>query len=159
MGNLIVTEPTTRLIRIWKNYGGKKSGSTTNVKAFDNFDDNNNTGNFYANNEDEPIGYAEYVERVSEQEFIDALGLVDLPKAQESIEEELEDPVNRPAHYTDSKIEVIEIIEDRNLSFTEGNVIKYLLRYKKKNGLEDLLKSQWYLNRLIENYKKENGEV
>lgn len=62
----------------------------------------------------------------------------------------MKDNVNSPSHYTDGKIEVIDIIEDRRLDFLEGNVLKYLLRYKHKNGKEDLLKAQWYLNRLID---------
>lgn len=61
----------------------------------------------------------------------------------------MKDNVNSPSHYTDGNIEVIDIIEDRKLDFLEGNVLKYLLRYKHKNGTEDLLKAQWYLNRLI----------
>lgn len=61
----------------------------------------------------------------------------------------MKDNVNSPSHYIDGNIEVIDIIEDRKLDFLEGNVLKYLLRYKHKNGTEDLLKAQWYLNRLI----------
>jgi hypothetical protein len=47
------------------------------------------------------------------------------------------------------------------MSFLEGNVIKYVTRYKMKNGLEDLKKAQWYLNRLIEitiREEKESGK-
>jgi hypothetical protein len=36
------------------------------------------------------------------------------------------------------------------MSFVEGNVIKYVTRYKDKNGIEDLMKAKWYLERLIE---------
>ena len=39
------------------------------------------------------------------------------------------------------------------MSFLEGNIIKYVTRYKKKNGMEDLKKAQWYLNKLIETYE------
>lgn len=63
---------------------------------------------------------------------------------------EKQDVVNNPAHYTSGKIEVIDFIEDQKLDFLEGNVIKYVSRYKKKNGLEDLKKAQWYLNKLIQ---------
>ena len=76
-----------------------------------------------------------------------------------------QDMVNHPNHYkTKSGIEAIDIIE----AFTEGltgyeavetgNILKYICRWKKKNGLEDLKKAQWYLNRLIENVEKENDE-
>ena len=45
------------------------------------------------------------------------------------------------------------------MSFLEGNVVKYVTRYKMKNGLEDLKKAQWYLNRLIEiTMREKNNE-
>ena len=46
------------------------------------------------------------------------------------------DPVNRPAYYTDSNIEVIDYIEDKKLGFCLGNAIKYISRAgkKKDNG-------------------------
>lgn len=70
---------------------------------------------------------------------------------------EEKDMVNHPAHYISSKgIEVIDVVE----AFTEGlegieatdtgNIIKYILRWKSKNGLEDLKKARWYINHLIE---------
>ena len=66
--------------------------------------------------------------------------------------------VNHPAHYQTSKgIEAIDVME----AFTEdmkgsdavltATILKYLLRWKKKNGLEDLKKAKWYLERLIKN--------
>lgn len=64
--------------------------------------------------------------------------------------------VNHPSHYTQGKYEVIDYIEDK-LSKEElqgycvGNVLKYVSRFKHKNGLEDLKKAEWYLNRLITN--------
>jgi len=60
-----------------------------------------------------------------------------------------------PLYYKGLKIEPIEFIEANNLNFLEGNIIKYVSRYKQKNGLEDLKKAKWYLDRLIENYAKE----
>ena len=62
------------------------------------------------------------------------------------------DNVNQPHHYTQGKVEPITIIEDMGdgPSFCRGNVIKYVARYKFKNGLEDLKKARWYLNRLID---------
>ena len=61
-----------------------------------------------------------------------------------------------PSHYTQGKYETIDIILDRvenlpgNQSTLVGNIIKYLWRYDKKNGVEDLNKSKWYLDKLIE---------
>lgn len=64
--------------------------------------------------------------------------------------------VNHPSHYqSDKGLEVIDVIdaftEDLNgiEAFCVGNVIKYITRYKKKNGLEDVRKAAWYLNKLI----------
>lgn len=70
------------------------------------------------------------------------------------------DMVNHPAHYNTGKYEVIDIIEE----FTKGldgidavcigNAIKYILRFQKKNGLEDIEKAVWYLNKYINNKKE-----
>lgn len=62
------------------------------------------------------------------------------------------DIVNRPAHYTDGKIETIEFIEDKKLGFCLGNAIKYISRAGKKDPtktVEDLKKAIWYINRRI----------
>lgn len=69
------------------------------------------------------------------------------------------DPVNHPSHYTSGKIEVMDFIEDKKLNFARGNVIKYVSRAGKKDKdkeLEDLRKSSWYLNREIQRLEKEN---
>ena len=60
----------------------------------------------------------------------------------------MEDNIN-PSHYKQGNIEVIDFILDQKLTYVEGNVIKYVSRYKYKNGLEDLKKAQWYLNKLM----------
>ena len=54
-----------------------------------------------------------------------------------------------PNHYKQGNIEVIEFVLDQKFNYLEGNIIKYVSRYKAKNGLEDLKKAQWYLERLI----------
>lgn len=64
------------------------------------------------------------------------------------------DPVNHPSHYLAGGLEVMDIIDAYNLGFCEGNVLKYILRWRKKDGLQDLNKAAWYLNRLIENETK-----
>ena len=70
--------------------------------------------------------------------------------------EELPDVVNHPSHYTNGKVECIDAIESATVGKTGieavcvANVIKYLWRYEDKNGLEDIKKAQWYLNKLIE---------
>jgi hypothetical protein len=64
------------------------------------------------------------------------------------------DMVNSPAHYNKAGIETIDIIQsvtgDGFESYLQGNILKYICRYKYKNGTEDLEKAKWYLNRLIE---------
>ncbi len=53
-------------------------------------------------------------------------------------------------HYSSLSIEPIQFIETNEMGYHEGNVVKYVSRWKNKNGLEDLKKAQWYINRLIE---------
>jgi transcriptional regulator with XRE-family HTH domain len=65
-----------------------------------------------------------------------------------------EDNVNHPAHYTQGGIECIEAIKASMTAsefrgYLKGNAMKYMWRYQLKNGVEDLRKAQWYLNRLI----------
>lgn len=65
------------------------------------------------------------------------------------------DNVNHPSHYTQGGVECIDAITAATVNKTgieavcTSNVIKYLWRYEAKNGLEDVKKAQWYLNRLI----------
>ena len=74
------------------------------------------------------------------------------------------DNVNNPTHYTQGEIECIDCIKAATVNkvgieaFCVGNAIKYLFRYENKNGLEDVRKAQWYINRLIQELeeKKEN---
>lgn len=72
------------------------------------------------------------------------------------------DVVNHPPHYT-GKIECIDAIDEvtQNLKgehgYYTGTIIKYIWRWYRKNGVEDLRKAQWYLTRLIE--KVSNAKV
>lgn len=52
-------------------------------------------------------------------------------------------------HYKNLKIQPIEFIMANNLNFCQGNAIKYITRYKSKNGLEDLQKAKHYIDLLI----------
>ena len=64
--------------------------------------------------------------------------------------------VSHPSHYQSGKYEVIDIIDEftKDLSGTEAvctaNVIKYILRWKKKNGRQDVEKAIWYLQHLVD---------
>jgi|TARA_B100001093_G_C26230525_1_gene759999 predicted alternative tryptophan synthase beta-subunit len=64
------------------------------------------------------------------------------------------DNVNKPPHYNQAGVECIEAIQaatDNGFEYyLQGNIIKYLWRYRYKNGVEDLKKAQWYLTKLIE---------
>ena len=60
------------------------------------------------------------------------------------------DNINRPKHYNQGRIEPIEVIEDWEVGYHLGNVIKYIARAKYKgNMVEDLKKARWYLDRYI----------
>jgi hypothetical protein len=59
------------------------------------------------------------------------------------------DPIN-PAYYLKGKIEVADFIADQKLDYFEGNVVKYICRWKDKGGVQDLEKIKWYLNKLID---------
>ena len=59
-------------------------------------------------------------------------------------------------HYRDKAIQPIEYILANDLGFCEGNIIKYVSRYKDKNGIEDLKKAKHYLEFLIEEVEKVN---
>lgn len=61
-----------------------------------------------------------------------------------------------PSYYHKGKVDTIEFSLDNNLNFIQGNIIKYVVRYKEKNGLEDLEKAMEYLKRLIEHERELN---
>lgn len=62
----------------------------------------------------------------------------------------MSDPIANPTHYTGRGIEPIDFIVSNDMDFLEGNVVKYLYRYKSKNGLQDLRKCHQYLTWLIQ---------
>ena len=65
-------------------------------------------------------------------------------------EKDLKNNVNHPKHYMMGHIEPIDFINSQDMDYLEGNIIKYISRYKFKNGIEDLHKAKFYLNMLIE---------
>jgi hypothetical protein len=58
-------------------------------------------------------------------------------------------------HYSKYKIQVVDIVDDHNLDFYEGNILKYLLRYKDKNGVQDLYKLEHYLQMIIKKFESD----
>jgi len=53
-------------------------------------------------------------------------------------------------HYKEKAIEPCDFIAANNLGYFEGNIVKYLSRWRTKGGVEDLLKARHYLDKLIE---------
>lgn len=66
----------------------------------------------------------------------------------------MNDVVNKPEHYRQGGLECIEAIEasmsrEEFQGYLKGNIEKYVWRYRYKNGVQDLHKARWYLDRLI----------
>lgn len=112
------------------------------ITFFDNCNSSLQTGWFCATNTIEEYYNDEKYTYLSEQAFIEFMGL-----------SETTDAVNKPSHYNNGSIDPIDYITANSMNFLEGNVVKYVTRYKFKNGLEDLKKAEFYLKRLIEEYK------
>lgn len=62
----------------------------------------------------------------------------------------VESDMVKPIHYASAN-DVIDFCLDNNIGFCEGNVIKYVRRWREKNGVEDLEKAREYIDRLIQN--------
>lgn len=86
-----------------------------------------------------------------------------MPYTKESMYEAHDKMVSHPPHYqSKTGLETINVIE----AFTEdlhgieatdtGNVLKYMCRWKSKNGLQDLKKARWYLDHLIDHITRNN---
>lgn len=67
---------------------------------------------------------------------------------------EVTEDIERPQRYNKGSIEVWDFILDQSMGFLEGNIIKYISRYKEKGGIKDLEKAKVYLEKLIEETKK-----
>lgn len=90
----------------------------------------------------------------SEQACDDAAEADDEADLNECIGQDV-DVVNHPSHYTKGRIECIDAIDSATVgksgieAVCVANLIKYLWRYEEKNGLEDVKKAKWYINKLI----------
>jgi hypothetical protein len=70
------------------------------------------------------------------------------------------DTIERPAHYTYSTIEPIDVIEAWALGFHLGNVLKYIARAGRKGSkIDDLKKARWYLDREIKRMEDDESDV
>lgn len=79
------------------------------------------------------------------------------------IDTEEPDVINHPSHYESGRFECIDVMEETQgteavKDFCLCNAFKYLYRHKNKNGLEDVKKANWYLNKYIELSERENNE-
>lgn len=110
------------------------------------------TGQVWYMEEDAPI--FKYTQRWGEPFWADTLRL--------PLEgNEHGDPVEKPSHYNQDGIECIDAIRaslgpEGFEAYCKGNCMKYLWRYKYKNGLEDLKKAQVYLGWMIETVEKDS---
>ena len=71
------------------------------------------------------------------------------------------DVVNHPSHYESGKFECIEVMEETQgkeavMDFCICNAFKYLYRHNRKNGIEDIKKAKWYIDKYIELAEKNN---
>ena len=108
----------------------------------------------------EPIGEPEPHDEDKEVEA--EISVEPIGEPEPELTEQTTDPVLRPSHYADKQIEVIDytrdtLTADEFVGFCGGNVLKYVSRWRKKGGVEDLRKAQVYLRWMIE--AQEKGEA
>lgn len=66
-----------------------------------------------------------------------------------------QEDIKKPARYNKrGKLECWDVILDQEMGFLEGSVLKYLWRYKEKNGIHDLEKAKVYIDKIIQGLKK-----
>jgi hypothetical protein len=94
--------------------------------------------------EDPTWATTEMVPTAAEAELIAKIGNVI-----ESVEQLPKDMVTLPDHYARFTIEPIRFVIENKLNFFQANIVKYIMRYDAKNGLEDLKKAQRYLTMFI----------
>ena len=110
-----------------------------------NFDENEKQDNGAV----DALTYAyEHMEKMKESGIVTKVGIP------ECLKEEF-DLVNIPEHYTSGKYECIDVMEDNFgtdavENFCMCNAFRYVFRAQRKNGVEDLKKAIWYLNKIIE---------
>ena len=73
---------------------------------------------------------------------------------EEKLTNEIEEDKINPSHYTQGKIEVIDFILDQKKDYLTATIIKYMSRWRFKDGTCDLKKAKWFLDKLIEQEEK-----
>ena len=118
---------------------------------------NDRAGDFYwshTGSNADIIAYRLQQPTKSEQAFDDVAGTDDEADLNECIGQDI-DVFIHPSHYTKGRIECIDAIDSATTgksgieAVCVANIIKYLYRYEEKNGIEDVKKAKWYLNKLI----------
>lgn len=100
--------------------------------------------------EDESGGYSITVPHYDIVEVVSENEALQLDKKQNE-----EEVVEKPKRYNKTgKLECWDVIIDQNMNFLEGSVLKYLWRYKEKNGIHDLKKAIVYINKIISELEK-----
>lgn len=66
-------------------------------------------------------------------------------------------PITRPAHYVQGKIEVLDAIMQLGLDPCEANVLKYICRHRMKGGKDDIRKAMTYCQMMLDNYESWYG--
>jgi len=98
------------------------------------------------------------------QRFVSESELEDCPDWQSNWKWKHKNNTINPNHYKQGRIECIDALESATINkkgieaVCVANVIKYLWRYEEKNGLEDVKKCQWYLNRVLEHLENKSDE-
>lgn len=119
------------------------------------------TGVEFSNNE---FGYREEGAHLCPDCSVAFLRFCDCRDEKTGKETKSDDRVNHPNHYTFGDIEVIDYIRDKLTpeefqGYCEGNVLKYVSRWRHKGGVEDLRKAEVYLKWMIESAMKELSET
>ena len=79
-------------------------------------------------------------------------------KPVEQAVESTSEEIKKPKRYNKrGKLECWDVILDQEMNFLEGSVLKYLWRYKEKNGIHDLEKAKIYIDKIIEGLKNEKS--
>ena len=114
--------------------------------------------NDYMENKTEYIGIKRQSNDVQQRKR----GELNISVGMKTVPSDTNDTVNKPSHYTYGKIETIEIVEQVTatypvkIAFSIGNALKYISRAPFKNGVEDLKKAAWYLDRAIKKCEDTN---
>ena len=96
--------------------------------------------------------------KVSYKGVLDTSGFEQMTEQQNSSPVKQKDVTGdniNPIHYKQGKIEVIDFILDQKMDYLTSNICKYICRWRFKDGICDLKKARWYLDKLI---KQEEGK-